>query len=277
MPAFHARDARLWWPMPLATIIWLLVVWSFAHFLTSPEVEMSASAPIAASFVELPEAAPAKSPDVQPRVVTKKSKPRAKPRRDAPPPAAVTESRPAMPAPPASPEPASELAPPTDMMSYVNAARARRNAAESAAARENAAETARERGPSAEEARMANIRRNLQPMGTNGVFQIISMSVRTGKYSFRGWTSNASNARREVIEVDAGPDGDVERAMVRSMIELIRRYYKGDFNWESQRLERSIVLSARMEDNAGLEDFLWQEFFGARGAYPFGAVPRKGV
>jgi hypothetical protein len=238
---------------------------------------MSASAPIEASFVELPEAAPAKSPDVQPRVVTKKSKAKAKPRRDAPPPAAMPESRPAMPEPPASPEPASDLAPPTDMMSYVNAARARRHDAESAAARENAAATARERGPSVEETRMANIRRNLQPMGTNGVFQIISMSVRTGKYSFRGWTSNASNARREVIEIDAGPDGDVERAMVRSMIELIRRYYKGDFNWESQRLERSIVLSARMEDNAGLEDFLWQEFFGARGAYPFGAVPRKGV
>lgn len=263
LAALHPGEIRLWWPMPLAAIIWLLLVWSFAHFLTSPEVEMSSSAPIEASFVELPEAVPAKSPDVRPRVVTQKEKASAKLRRDAPPPAAVAESRPAMPAPPASPEPASDLAPPTDMMSYVNAARARRHAAENAAARENAAATARERGPSAEEIRMANIRRNLQPMGTNGVFQIISMGVRTGKYSFRGWTSDASNARREVIEVDAGPDGDVERAMVRSMIELIRRYYKGDFNWESQRLGRSIVMSARVEDNAGLEDFLMLEFFGA--------------
>lgn len=249
--------------MPLAAIIWLLLVWGFAHFLSSPEVDVSSSAPIEASFVELPEAAPARSPDAQPKAVAKKSKARIQPRRDAPPRAAMPESRPAMPEPPASPEPASDLAPPTDMMSYVNAAKARRHAAESAAARENAAETARERGPSADEIRMANIKRNLQPQGTNGVFQIISMSVRTGKFSFRGWAGDASNARREVIEVDAGPEGDVERAMVRSMIELIRRYYKGDFNWESQRLGRSIVMSARMEDNAGLEDFLMREFFGA--------------
>lgn len=262
--------------MPLATIIWLLAVWGFAHFLTSPEVEISASAPIEANFVELPEAVPPRSPDLQPKAVPRKNKPRVKPRRDAPPPAVMAESRPVMPGPPASPEPASEMASPTDMMSYVNAARARRHAAESAAARENAAATARERGLSDEEVRMANIRRNLQQQGTNGVFQIISLGVRTGKFSFRGWTSDASNARREVIEVDAGPNGDVERAMVRSMIELIRRYYKGDFNWESPRLDRVIVLSARMEDNAGLEDFLMREFFGADGAYR-GAVPRNKI
>ncbi|MDP2762540.1 MAG: hypothetical protein Q8O64_19435 [Sideroxyarcus sp.] len=34
-------------------------------------------------------------------------------------------------------------------------------------------------------------------------------------------------------------------------------------NWESLRLERVVVLSARMEDNEGLEDFLIREFFGA--------------
>ena len=48
------------------------------------------------------------------------------------------------------------------------------------------------------------------------------------------------------------------------MIELIRRYYQGDFNWESQRLDRIVTLSARTEDNAGLEEFMIKEFFGAR-------------
>ena len=66
-----------------------------------------------------------------------------------------------------------------------------------------------------------------------------------------------------MIEVDAGPNGDVEREIVRSMIVLIRRYFKDFFNWESLRLKRVVVLSARMEDNAGLEDFLIREFFGA--------------
>ena len=46
------------------------------------------------------------------------------------------------------------------------------------------------------------------------------------------------------------------------MIELIRTHYSGDFRWESHRLGRVVVLSARPEDNEGLEDFLVREFFG---------------
>ncbi|PWB53113.1 MAG: hypothetical protein C3F18_07830 [Nitrosomonadales bacterium] len=191
------------------------------------------------------------------------SKPAIKPRPEALPSPGMAAARPA---PPQESAPVPDMAPPADLMAYVNAARERRRAAEMAAGRENAAATARERGPSEDQARMANIMRNLQPQGTNGVFQIVSMSARTAKYSFRGWTRNAGNARQELVEVSAGPDGDVERSIVRSMIELIRRYYKGDFNWESQRLDRVIVLSARLEDNAGLEDFLMREFFASGGA-----------
>jgi hypothetical protein len=161
-------------------------------------------------------------------------------------------------------------------MAYVNAVRERRRAAEMSAEREYAQAKANERVPSADEIRMANIMRNLQPQGTNGVFQIVSMGLRSAKYSFRGWTKDAGSARRELIEVDAGPNGDVERAIVRSMIELIRKYYKGDFNWESQRLNRVVIMSARMEDNAGLEDFLIREFFGA-GAGPHGLAARNGI
>lgn len=162
----------------------------------------------------------------------------------------IAESKPAS---PISPEPVENMPPPTDLMAYVNAARKRQSAAE---ASENT------RGPTADEIRTAKIMRNLQLPDTNGIFQIIKIDSRTGKYSFRGWSKDASNALRELIEVEAGPDGDVERAMVRSMIGLIRKYYKGDFNWESQRLDRVIVLSARMEDNAGLEEFLMRELFG---------------
>jgi hypothetical protein len=50
------------------------------------------------------------------------------------------------------------------------------------------------------------------------------------------------------------------------MIELIRQYHKGDFNWESYRLDRVVVLSARSEDSKGLEDFLIREFFGEEAA-----------
>jgi hypothetical protein len=42
---------------------------------------------------------------------------------------------------------------------------------------------------------------------------------------------------------------------------LIRTHYQGNFNWDSRRLGRVIVLSARPEDNAELEAFLMREFF----------------
>lgn len=173
-----------------------------------------------------------------------------------------------VPANPSRPTASPGTAPPTDMMAYVNAARERRQAAEGYAARENAAAVAREREPTEDEVKAANIKRNLQSPGANGVFQIINVSSRTAQFSFRGWTSNYSNSRRELIEVEAGPDGDIQRAIVRRMIELIRNYYQGDFNWESQRLGRVVILSARKQDNDGLEDFLIQEFWGGRGISP---------
>lgn len=153
-----------------------------------------------------------------------------------------------------------DTAAPTDMLAYINQVRARRNALENYATQENAAAIARERGRTDEEIRSENIRRNLL-QGTNGIFQITSMDDRSAQFSFRGWT-NDYNARREYFEVEAAP-AELQRAVVRKMIELIRRYYNGDFNWESQRLGRVVILSARQEDNAGLEDFMIQEFFGA--------------
>jgi hypothetical protein len=51
--------------------------------------------------------------------------------------------------------------------------------------------------------------------------------------------------------------------MVKRMIGLIREHYQGDFNWDSHRLARVVILSAKPEDNAGLEDFMMMEFFGA--------------
>lgn len=152
-----------------------------------------------------------------------------------------------------------------DMMSYVNAVREMRGLAGGDAGRINEEATARERGPSEDEVRMANLQRNLQPSGTNGVFQILSLDTRTAMFAFRGWKNEFSYSHREVYEVDTGADGDVERAVVRKMIEIIRRYYTGDFNWHSPRFDLVLVLSARMQDNDGLEDFLLQEFFDARG------------
>ena len=151
------------------------------------------------------------------------------------------------------------------MMAMIEAARARRRAAEEAAQRYNAEMRAQE-NPSGGDAAGANLARNLQSLagrgGTSGVFQILQKGHRSGQFAFRGWTTGGGRGDwKEVIEVDAGPQGDIELAMVRKMIELIRQHYQGNFNWESYRLGRVIVLSARLEDSAGLETFLMREFF----------------
>jgi hypothetical protein len=147
------------------------------------------------------------------------------------------------------------------MMAYVNAKRQQRLAMENDAAKQNAEAVAKEQGPSAEQVREQRIKDNLK-VGTNGIFEITSLNSRHAGFSFRGWTSDYSNARREAFEVEAGVGQDIRLLVVRKMIVLIRQHYQGDFNWESQRLGRVVIQSARPEDNAGLEDFMMMEFFG---------------
>jgi hypothetical protein len=206
-----------------------------------------------------PTAAPAAEPSVAPAPITPPVR-TARPGTPAPreSPKVVTPAAPVAPAPPV-PAPSPDRAPPIDMMAMLKAARDRRRAAEEAAAR----------GPSDAEAATANINRNLASLrtgreGTSGVFQILRKGTRTAEFAFNGWQPDGSRKWREVIEVDAGLGGDVELAIVRRMIALIRTHYQGDFNWESHRLGRVIVLSARTEDTAGLEDFLMREFFDTR-------------
>ena len=150
---------------------------------------------------------------------------------------------------------------PKDMAEYIAQQRAKRDSSESDAARQNAAAAAAEQGPSEEAKRDARIKNNFNN-GTNGIFEIINLGSNSASFSFLGWTSSVSNARREFFEVEAKNGQDVRLVMIRRMIALIRVHYQGDFDWQSQRLGRTINKSARLEDSAELEEFLMQEFFG---------------
>lgn len=148
------------------------------------------------------------------------------------------------------------------MAALIQANRERRRAAEAAAAPPRVPG----RDPSAEEMSLANLNRNLQSLsrsdGTGGIFHIMRMGGQTAEFAFNGWNPERRGRWREFIEVQAGPDGDLERAVVRRMITLVREHYTGDFRWESHRLGRVLVLSAAPADNEALEDFLLREFFG---------------
>jgi hypothetical protein len=45
------------------------------------------------------------------------------------------------------------------------------------------------------------------------------------------------------------------------MIELIRKEKTGDFEWDSHRLQKVVTMSARPQDTAALQAFLYKEMF----------------
>lgn len=151
----------------------------------------------------------------------------------------------------------------SDFMSFIKAKRQR--AQELADSNTNESSTANSRPLSPDELRDANIKRNLQTQGTRGIFEVVKKNIRTAQFSFKGWKNDYSIPHLEVIDVETGANGNINLSIVKEIIVIIRREYKGDFNWDSHRLNQVIVLSARIEDNAGLEEFLMKEFFSADG------------
>lgn len=148
----------------------------------------------------------------------------------------------------------------TDMASYVKMQQAKRQSSETDAAKQNAEAVAREIGPSEDEKRNERIKANFK-RGSNGLFNISSLTSRHATFSFKGWTNDYSNAQLQFFEVEATGNQNIKLLIVKRMISLIREHYQGDFNWQSHRLDRVIVQSARLEDNAGLEEFLMKELF----------------
>lgn len=282
------RRHRDVWALGFSLLVHLLALYlaSRAHLLDivqSPPAQVIdvTLAPPAQKAVPAPQAAPA--PPVMPEPMpAPRPKPTPKPR-----PAVTTPVEPApplpapapSPKPPAPPDPVA-LQPPAptpppaerkspapldpsqfpDMSSYMAAMRQRRAASGEAPPEAPEAPAAM----TEQQASMARIQRNLQ-QGTNGIFQVRSIDQRSATFSFHGWQGEYSFARREEYMVEAGIGEDIRRVMVRKMIEIIRRYHAAEFRWESPRLGRVVTLSARPEDNAGLEDFLIEEFFGMGG------------
>jgi hypothetical protein len=169
---------------------------------------------------------------------------------------------PSPPTPP--PQPRAPPIPELDMAAMIEARRSQRQAFRDAQQQAEASSGKRPQ-PSPDQLAQANIARNLnmdEGRGVGGVFEILRKSTRTAEFAFNGWRPGTEKRWREVIEVDAGQGGDVDLAIVKRMIELIRGHYQGDFRWDSHYLGRVVVLSARPEDQVELEAFLIREFFG---------------
>jgi outer membrane biosynthesis protein TonB len=264
----------------LVAVLASLLLHAILLFWVIPKPEMNPipqSTTIEVNLAPLPQTAPVIAeptplPEQQPEPPTPKviaKKPLAKPSKPKPQdfsvPEVLTSPAPSpLPMPPPSPtKPPAPNEAPVDMMAMVNQRRSQRQAMESYAAQQNAEAAARERGPSEDEKRDRRIMENLK-VGTNGIFEVktLSTATNTASFSFKGWTDNYNNAKMQFFQVEARSGQDIRLVMIRRMIDLIREHYQGDFEWESHRLGRSVMKSARIEDSAELEDFLMQEFFG---------------
>jgi outer membrane biosynthesis protein TonB len=100
------------------------------------------------------------------------------------------------------------------------------------------------------------------PSQGGGVFQLVRVGYLDAEFLFFGWNKDVRRNTKQLIEVKKGNNADTRIAVVRRMIAIIREYEQQDFLWQSQRLGKSLMLSARPRDNAGLEEFMMLEFFG---------------
>jgi hypothetical protein len=97
-----------------------------------------------------------------------------------------------------------------------------------------------------------------------GIFQIKRMTYDDAAFLFFGWNPEMGRQTPQLITVRIGDNANMRIAVVRRMIAIIREYTQGDFVWRTVRHDRDLVLSARPDDNAGLEAFLLREFFDER-------------
>jgi outer membrane biosynthesis protein TonB len=96
---------------------------------------------------------------------------------------------------------------------------------------------------------------------TGGVFQLRDVRTHSAEFMFRGWNNNFKRNWSQLVAVDQGSEADIETAVVKRMIALIRSHKEGEFIWESHRLGRQITLNADPAYETELRQFLLKEFF----------------
>jgi hypothetical protein len=217
----------------------------------------------------IPKPAPAPTPE-RPNEIVASARPLARPPkatlRTRPPPvlvapapaaAAIQTPPPATPPVPVPPR----MSPPVegDLSSYIQARRRERGEVEGAQVAIAKAE------PNAGIA--ANLPAPATGVGTQdskrggGIFEIKRMEYDNAAFEFFGWNKDMGRRTPQLIEVRKGDNSDMRIAVVRKMIAIIREHSKEDFVWHSPRRDNDLVLSARLSDNAALENFLMHEFF----------------
>lgn len=184
----------------------------------------------------------------------------APPPKPLPPPAPAPKPAPVEPVPvPVTPPPAAMSG---DLAAYIEARR--RNRPDAPPVTVPATEDKDERARRIIEGNLGSTRDQAfgyDPKKTGGMFSIEQLGSDYAEFVYHGWRNDIGRNTKQLIAVRKGANPDIRIAVVRRMIALIRENTQEDFVWVSQRLGRSVTLSARVRDNAGLEEFMMLEFF----------------
>jgi outer membrane biosynthesis protein TonB len=148
-----------------------------------------------------------------------------------------------------------------DMSAYIEARRKQRGAAQNDAPAEESENDRASRIAKANIAAANGRSRGDDRNESGGVFSISNKTFHSADLKFRGWNPNFKRRWLQQVEVEQGAEADIETAIVKKMIELIRKEKTGDFEWDSHRLQRVVTMSARLQDTAELQAFLFKEMF----------------
>ncbi len=166
--------------------------------------------------------------------------------------------------------------PEQDFSAALDAARQRRQQANGMSALEPAeTEASKDAAQNDNSVAMANIEFSLNRAkgkdNVGGLFQVRKVGYRDAEFVFYGWSERSRRNSTRLITVEQGSYADIQTALIKKVIAIIREEKKGDFVWQSTYLGQPITLSAKPQDNTELEQFLMREFFpGHTPASPLG-------
>lgn len=150
---------------------------------------------------------------------------------------------------------------PVDMQAFIEARRRQRGAASGSEQPSEESEAAKGTRNALANIAAINGRGREDRNESGGVFSVSNKTFHSMDLKFRGWNPNFQRRWLTQVTVEQGSEPDLEIAVVKKMIELIRREKTGDFEWDSHRLGRIIKLSARPQDTDQLMTFLFKEMF----------------
>ena len=265
---------RIWLTFALSILVHIAALWVVLPrlpLLSPGEEQGQASDRLQVQLAALPPPAPAPPPPPKlptptretRAILSSRPRPRNAPTPEAPPKLVVSSPEvPEIPMPPPPPVVA-EPTPPQppvagDLSSFIAARRRARGEADAPVESDN---ERRDRIVASNMPTVSGPLASHQVTRGGGLFEITRMTYDDAQFLFFGWNKDAGRRTPQAYEVRLGNNSDMRIAVVRRMIAIIREQEPGNFQWQSWRLDRVVVLSARLEDNAGLEEFLMHEMF----------------